>query len=107
MRVRELLAEWQKSTQGEKKDQTFQVKLTRQEKAKIAALTDMYPGKTQEDIVRDLVAAALAELEASIPYIPGPRVVSEDELGDPIFEDIGPMPRFRALTRQHLDETEA
>ena len=102
MRVKDLLAEWQKAGNKEEQDQEFLVKLTRQEKAKIVALTEMFPGKSETEIVMDLIRAALLELEATMPYVPGPRVVSEDEQGDPIYEDIGPMPRYRELTRKHL-----
>ena len=102
MRVKDLLNQWQKSSEKEVRDQDLQVQLTRQEKAKVAALTEMFPGKSETDIVLDLLRAALAELEATMPYVPGPRVVSEDEMGDPVFEDIGPMPRYRELTRKHL-----
>ena len=104
MRVRELLSQWQKSSEKEVRDQELVVQLTRQEKAKIAALGEMFPGKSETDIVLDLLRAALNELEATMPYVPGPRVVSEDEEGDPVYEDIGPMPRYRELTRKHLED---
>ena len=103
MRVKDLLSQWQKSSEQEVRDQEFMVKLTRQEKAKIAALRDMFRGKSEADIALDLLRAALNELEATMPYVPGPRVVTEDEEGDPVFEDIGPMPRYRELTRKHLE----
>ncbi len=105
MRVRDLLKEWQRSTESETNDQEFLIQLTRREKAKIAALAEMYPGKIPTDIARDLIVAALSELEATMPYIPGTKVVSEDEQGDPIFEDIGPMPQFRALTQKYLEQS--
>lgn len=104
MRVRDLLAEWQKTTEGETRDQTLEINLTRRTLAKLAALSEMYPG-SKEDIVTDLIEAALQELEAVMPYIPGPRVISEDEQGDPMYEDIGPLPRYRALTLKYLDKT--
>jgi len=104
MRVRELLNQWQKSGEQEVQDQEFTVRLTRHEKAKIAALAEMFPGRTESDIVLDLLRAALSELEAGMPYVPGPQVVSEDEQGDPVYEDIGPMPRYRDLTRKHLGQ---
>jgi len=34
--------------------------------------------------------------------VPGPQVIATDEQGDPIYEDIGPTPRFLELSRQHL-----
>jgi hypothetical protein len=29
-------------------------------------------------------------------------VVATDEEGDPLYEDVGPTPRFLALSRRHL-----
>jgi hypothetical protein len=36
-----------------------------------------------------------------MPYIAGKRVISTDEQGDPVYEDIGPTPRFMELARKH------
>ena len=52
--------------------------------------------------VRELLGAALDELEASLPYVQGNKVVASDEQGDPLYEDIGLTPRFLALSRRHL-----
>jgi len=43
----------------------------------------------------------LDELEAAMPYIPGERVIREDDHGHPVYEDTGPTPRFLELARQH------
>ncbi|MNP72636.1 hypothetical protein D3C76_1692300 [compost metagenome] len=62
----------------------------------------MYPKRTAEELLGELVAAALEELEASFPYVQGRQVIATDEEGDPLYEDIGPTPRFLSLSRQHL-----
>ena len=36
-----------------------------------------------------------------MPYVAGQQVISTDEQGDPVFEDVGPTPRFMNLTRTH------
>ncbi|MNE91771.1 hypothetical protein D3C80_1894210 [compost metagenome] len=64
----------------------------------------MYPKRTAEELLGELVAAALEELEASFPYVQGRQVIATDEEGDPLFEDIGPTPRFLSLSRRHLHE---
>ncbi len=69
---------------------------------RLAALIDMYPKRTAEELLGELVAAALEELEASFPYVQGRQVIATDEEGDPLYEDIGPTPRFLTLSRQHL-----
>jgi hypothetical protein len=42
-----------------------------------------------------------------MPYVAGGRVISTDEQGDPVYEDVGPTPRFMALARQHRRALEA
>ena len=64
----------------------------------------MYPGNSAEELVSDLLSAALDELEAAMPYEAGDRVIREDEYGDPVYEDIGPTPRFLELVRRHRAE---
>jgi len=36
-----------------------------------------------------------------MPYVAGKRVISTDEQGDPVYEDVGPTPRFMELARRH------
>jgi hypothetical protein len=50
----------------------------------------------------DLIRAALDELEVAMPYVPGNRVIAEDDYGDPIYEDLGPTPRFYSLSHEIL-----
>ena len=42
-----------------------------------------------------------------MPYVAGKRVISTDEQGDPVYEDVGPTPRFMALAREHRRRLEA
>ena len=105
MRMKDLLNQWEKDSEQPQPTASFEIKLTSNDAAKINALAEMFPGKTTEDIVRDLVVAGLKELEATMPYIPGPRVISEDEMGDPIYEDIGPTPRYKSLTQEILNQS--
>ncbi len=64
----------------------------------------MYPKRSKEQLVSELVSAALAELETSFPYIQGSEIVATDELGDPIFADVGPTPQFLSLTKKYLSK---
>ena len=43
-------------------------------------------------------SAGLKDVEV---YVAGKRVISTDEQGDPIYEDVGPTPRFMSLTHAH------
>jgi hypothetical protein len=39
--------------------------------------------------------------------VAGKRVIASDEQGDPVYEDIGPTPRFMELARAHRRRLEA
>ena len=53
-----------------------------------------------EALVTDLLHAALDEIVAAMPYEPGPKIISRDDQGDPVYEDVGLTPRFVELTRK-------
>ncbi|MNN80504.1 hypothetical protein D3C81_1972440 [compost metagenome] len=72
--------------------------------ARLAAIIEMYPKRQPEELLGDLIGAALEELERSFPYVKGSTVVATDEEGDPLYEDVGATPRFLALSRQHLHD---
>ena len=75
--------------------------------ARLAALAEMYPKRNTEELLGELIGAALEELEASFPYIKGQHVIATDEEGDPLYEDVGPTPRFLTLSRRHLHDLSA
>ena len=79
----------------------YPVRLPVHDAARVAALAEMYPHMGDERIITDLLSAALDELEAALPYRPGDRVIAEDDHGDPIYEDVGPTPRFQRLTQRY------
>ena len=67
--------------------------------ARLAALAEMFPGRSSEQLITELLGTALEELAAAMPYVAGTRVISTDEQGDPIYEDMGLTPRFMQLAR--------
>lgn len=104
MKIRELLAEWQDKASARQTTDEYAIRLSLHDAARVRALAAMYPGRTETQIISELLTAALDELEASFPYVQGSRVVAEDEQNDPIYEDIGPTPRFHQLTRRFSGE---
>jgi hypothetical protein len=68
--------------------------------ARLHALAEMFPGQSVEAIITDLLHAGLDELAAAMPYEAGPTVISRDDHGDPVYEDVGLTPRFVELTRK-------
>ena len=76
------------------------MRLPLEDAARLRALAELFPGQTIEEIVTDLLGASLDEIAAAIPYERGPKVISRDDQGDPVYEDVGLTPRFVELTRK-------
>lgn len=107
MKLRDLVQSWEQSAAEPRTRESYSVRLSVHDAAKIAALAEMYPGRCEEDIITDLLSTALDEIEAAFPYVQGNRVVAEDEHGDPIYSDEGLTPRFQRLTDEHLQRLKA
>jgi hypothetical protein len=75
--------------------------------SRLHALAELFPGQPIEVIITDLLHAGLDEIAAAIPYERGPKVISRDDQGDPVYEDIGLTPRFVELTRKFKKQLEA
>lgn len=104
MNLKELASTWESNALGELTKHTFEVRLPLEDAAKISALSEMYPKRTKEQIISELLSAALVELETSFPYVQGSTVVTTDEEGDPVFEDVGPTPSYLALAKKHFSD---
>jgi hypothetical protein len=107
MSFKELLESWRETAAAPRTMSTFAVRLPLDEAAQLAALAEMFPGRTPGQLITELLGAALKELAAAMPYVAGKRVISTDEQGDPIYEDVGPTPRFMQLAREHRRELAA
>ena len=107
MSFKDLLANWRETAAQPRTATEYAVQLPLDDAARLAALAEMFPGRTPEQLITDLLATALQEIETSMPYIAGKKVISSDEQGDPIFEDIGLTPRFMELTRKNRKKLEA
>jgi predicted DNA-binding protein len=103
MKIQELLKLWEQTAHGEITEEVYSIRLPVESAAKLQALADMYPRRSAPDLITDLLSAALNDVETCLPYIRGENIVSRDEEGDPLYEDIGPTPRYLSLTQKHLD----
>jgi hypothetical protein len=98
---KELLESWRAQAAAPRTAASYAVQLPLDDAARLAALAEMFPGRTREQLITELLGQGLKELVAAMPYVPGTRVISTDEQGDPVYEDAGPTPRFMALSRTH------
>ncbi len=106
MRFKELLDSWGDNAAGARTTNEYSVRLTLDDAARLHALAEMFPGRTTEQLITDLLASALLEVAAAMPYVPGSKVISTDEQGDPVYEDVGQTPRFTELTRKYRKQLE-
>jgi len=104
MKIRELAQHWERNATGRLTKSRYAIHLDLESAARLAALCEMYPKHHPEELLGELIGAALEELEAGFPYVKGQHVVSTDEEGNPLYEDVGATPRFLALSRRHLHE---
>ena len=101
MNVKELVNEWASTARIEHPVMNVSLDLPLELSAHLMALEDMYPGRTIEQLMLDLLSAAVDELEETLPYQQGNKVIAEDEFGDPMYQDVGLTPRFLELTQYH------
>ena len=107
MTYADLLRSWAEASSAPKTATAYSVRLPLEAAARLEALAEMFPGRSREDIVTDLLCLALNGVAAALPYRAGARVIATDDHGDPVFEDVGLTPRFIELTRAHLQRLSA
>ena len=107
MSFKNLLETWKQNASAPRAAAEYAIRLPLDDAARLHALAELFPGRTREHLITDLLSTALQEVGACMPYVPGRRVVSTDEQGDPVYEDAGLTPRFNELTRKHRKRLEA
>ena len=101
VKFKALLESWKEKAGPAKTEKTYAVRLPLGDAARLHALADLFPGRAVEDIITDLLHVALDQVAESMPYERGPKVISQDDHGDPVYEDVGMTPRFLDLSRKH------
>ena len=107
MSFKKLLDNWRGTAAAPRTVTEYAVRLPVDDAAQLQALTEMFPGRTAEQLITDLLGMALQEIGTAMPYVAGQKVISTDEQGDPVYEDVGPTPRFMELARRNRKKLEA
>lgn len=102
MKVKQLAQKWGLNPKITKTAKEYRVKLRTTDAARVATIAEMFNVCCEEDVISDLLTAALDDFEASLPYKQGTKIVAYDEEDDPIFEDAGLTPRFLELKEEKL-----
>jgi hypothetical protein len=104
---KKLLDNWRETAAAPRTVTEYAVRLPVDDAAQLQALTEMFPGRTVEQLITDLLGMALQEIATAMPYVAGQKVISTDDQGDPVYEDVGPTPRFMELARRNRKKLEA
>jgi len=107
MKIRDLANNWQRHASGKVAAREFTVKLPLHDAARILALAEMYPARTEIQIISELLGSALDELVEAFPYAEGKKIIAKDEYNDPIYEDVGMTPVFFDKTKKFLRQLES
>lgn len=67
MKVTDLPKHWEKEKQPEERVHNYNLRLPLEDAARIAALAELYPDRTESDILNDMIAAALDDLVRQSP----------------------------------------
>lgn len=126
MEPKDLITVWDAPDHSKLTPKQISIRLPILAAARIAALCDMYPSKSKSQIISDLIATALDQVQEGLPSKKGKELpVDGSEYGDipddynaigpdgtvrieipRVFEDVGPKGIFLSLTRKHLRKLE-
>jgi hypothetical protein len=100
VKFKPLLERWKKDAAPARTAREYSVRLGLDDASRVHALAELFPGQPVEVIITDLLSAALDEIAAAMPYERGQKVISTDDHGDAVYEDVGLTPRFVEITRK-------
>ena len=101
--IGDMLQTWQRRTIEHHEKQEFPISINRKDIVRLKALAEVYH-LPLEEVIANLVSSALQEVEARMPYVPGPAVIRVEE-GEPVYEDIGLTPHYLQVKERIENET--
>lgn len=101
--VAQLLNELEQQVAARSQQETVSIAINQDDLIKVQALAEMYQ-LPADQLAAQLLHTVLLELEEKMPYKPGSKIIRMEE-GDPIYEDVGPMPRYMAIKHRLSNKT--
>lgn len=101
MNYTDLFDAWASAAKPARTREAYSIRLNVADAARVQAFAELYPDVDADRVISDLLTMALDQAEAAIPYVPGKKVIREDEFGDPIYEDAGLTPKYLELVKKH------
>lgn len=79
--------------------ETITLPIDQEDLVRLQALAEIH-GMDITELTPMLLHSILTDIEAHMPYKQGTNVIRVED-GEPIYEDIGPTPRYLAAKRKH------
>lgn len=106
MKASDLVTVWSAPDNSRLTAKQYSFRLPVHVAAKLAALEEIYPTKTRTQLVGDLLATAIAEVERTLPTVPGPEWGKNPDTGEMLYVAGGIGVRYRELANKHHDTIE-
>lgn len=106
MKASDLVTVWGAPDNSRLTTKQFSFRLPVHVAAKLAALEEMYPGRSRTQLVGDLLSAALADVAGTLPSVDGRMIGTDPDTGEEIMEEVGPRGRFWELANKHYEAIE-
>lgn len=106
MKASDLVTVWSAPDNSRMTTKQYSFRLPVHVAAKLSALEELYPTKSRTQLVGDLLAAAIADVEKSLPSYAGEPLGPHPDTHEEMFEEAGPITKYRTLANKHYIEIE-
>ncbi len=107
MKPEDLLKVWDAPDHSRLTPKQISIRLPILVSAKLSALNEMYPSKNKSQMICDLIATAIDQLEQGFPVEKGEIIGEDPDTGKEIYREYRNVEnRYRELTTKYLRELE-
>lgn len=106
MKASDLVTIWSAPDNSRLTTKQFSFRLPVHVAAKLAALEALYPTRSRTQLVGDLLAAAIDDIEKKLPSFAGKPFGVDPDSGEDLFEATGPVATYRKLANNFYSEIE-
>lgn len=103
MSVKDMMSNWVRNNNSRLVKKQTSIRLPVHAAAKIEALCEMYPSKTRNEIITDLLTAALDDAYDSFAFSRGDEICID---GEPHYTDCGARKEYTELANKHFIKLE-
>jgi len=106
MKASDLVTVWSAPDNSRLTAKQYSFRLPTHVAAKLAALEDLYPTRSRTQLVGDLLSAAIADVEKTLPSYAGAPSDPHPDTGEMMYEEAGPIAKYRTLANKYFAEIE-